>query len=106
LATKQTHGRRDECSSLRRAALVVRLPPGGPCCALRQPRRQAESARGARYFGCRLCHDLTYSSRQASHKDDRVWRMLAEGTGYDPATVRQVLNRIGKPERTKRRRRG
>ena len=54
--------------------------------------------------GCRRCHDLTYTSCQDSHKYDRVWRLLAGDTGYDPQTVKWAFNRIGKPERTKRRR--
>jgi hypothetical protein len=51
---------------------------------------------GTRYFGCRRCHDLTYTSCQESCKYDRVWRMLAEGTGYDPAFVKRAMNSIGK----------
>jgi hypothetical protein len=49
-----------------------------------------------RYFGCRHCHDLTYTSCQESRKYDRVWRMLAESTGYDPAVVKRAMNSIGK----------
>src|SRR5436309_2544304 len=40
-----------------------------------------------RYFGCRRCHDLTYTSCQESHKCDRPRRMLARDTGYDPVDV-------------------
>jgi hypothetical protein len=49
-----------------------------------------------RYFGCRHCHDLTYASCQESHKFDRAFRRLALDTGSDFATVKQLMNRIGK----------
>ena len=49
-----------------------------------------------RYFGCRQCHDLTYTSCQESHKDDRAYRMLAGRTGYTPAEVKEVFKLIGK----------
>jgi hypothetical protein len=38
---------------------------------------------GGRYFGCRHCYDLTYTSCQESHKYDRFYRTLAERTGGD-----------------------
>jgi hypothetical protein len=50
----------------------------------------------ARYFGCRHCHDLTYTSCQESHKYDGVYRRLAASTGYDLDTVREALNQTGK----------
>jgi hypothetical protein len=31
----------------------------------------------ARYFGCRHCHDLTYTSCQESHQYERLFRFLA-----------------------------
>jgi hypothetical protein len=34
---------------------------------------------GAKYFGCRTCHALTYRSCQEAHRDDRVFARL----GYD-----------------------
>jgi hypothetical protein len=41
----------------------------------------------ARYFGCRRCHGLTYTSCQRSHKDDAITRRLAGimGVGFDEA---------------------
>jgi hypothetical protein len=51
---------------------------------------------GGRYFGCRLCHGLTYTSCQESHKYDAAFRRLARDTGFDFATVKRVMNRIGK----------
>jgi hypothetical protein len=58
-----------------------------------------------RYFGCRRCHRLTYTSCQESRKDDRLLRILGERTGSDPRTVKQLLKQIGKPERPAGRRR-
>ena len=48
---------------------------------------------GARYFGCRHCHDLTYSSCQESHRYDRVFRNLANETGVDAWLVKQMFAR-------------
>jgi hypothetical protein len=47
-----------------------------------------------RYFGCRHCYELTYTSCQESHKYDGVYRLLARYTGYDLATVKRVMNRL------------
>jgi hypothetical protein len=49
-----------------------------------------------RYFGCRHCHDLTYTSCQESHKYDSLYRHMAASTGYDFATVKDVMGRLGK----------
>jgi hypothetical protein len=51
---------------------------------------------GGRYFGCRHCHGLTYTSCQESRKYDRAFRFLARDTGYDFATVKRLMGRIGK----------
>ena len=51
---------------------------------------------GGRYFGCRHCHELTYTSCQESRKHDGLWRMLAAEMGTDVATVRRTMNRVGK----------
>jgi hypothetical protein len=51
---------------------------------------------GARYFGCRRCYGLTYTSCQESHKFDSVYRLLARDTGFDFAAVKRAINRIGK----------
>jgi hypothetical protein len=40
-----------------------------------------------RYFGCRPCYNLTYTSCQESHKYD----VLAKQAGLTPAQVRQAL---------------
>jgi hypothetical protein len=51
---------------------------------------------GGRYFGCRRCYRLTYTSCQESRKYDRAFRFLARDTGYDFATVKRLMGRIGK----------
>ena len=38
---------------------------------------------GSRYFGCRRCYDLTYTSCQESQRFDRLFRSLAGETGID-----------------------
>ena len=48
-----------------------------------------------RYFGCRHCYDLTYTSCQESHKYDSAFRLLAQDTGHDFATVKRAMNSIG-----------
>jgi hypothetical protein len=49
-----------------------------------------------RYFGCRHCHELTYTSCQESRKYDGLFRHLAAEMGQDFATVKRMMNRIGK----------
>ena len=39
---------------------------------------------GCRYFGCRHCYDLTYTSAQEAHKSDALHRMIAADMGVDP----------------------
>ena len=51
---------------------------------------------GSRYFGCRHCYDLTYTSCQESRKYDGLFRRLAADMGTDLATVRRAMNQIGK----------
>lgn len=59
---------------LRRVAKLY-LPPGGF------------------YFGCRMCHGLTYASSQESHKFDGLFKMLAAnvGRGFTPKDVKRAL---------------
>jgi hypothetical protein len=47
----------------------------------------------ARYFGCRRCHDLTYTSCQESHRYDRLFTRLADDTGVDERLVRAMFAR-------------
>jgi hypothetical protein len=58
----------------RRAAKLY-LPPGG------------------RYFGCRVCYDLTYESCQESYQFDRAFAQLARETGFDAGLVKRALTR-------------
>jgi hypothetical protein len=51
---------------------------------------------GGRYFGCRHCHELTYTSCQESRKYDGLFRRMAADTGQDFATVKRVMQRLGK----------
>jgi hypothetical protein len=46
---------------------------------------------GARYFGCRHCYELTYTSCQENHKLDSMFNLLAKDTGMDPKTVKRLL---------------
>jgi hypothetical protein len=51
---------------------------------------------GGRYFGCRCCYGLTYTSCQESHQDDRLARVLARNMGVDFAAARRALAQLGK----------
>ncbi len=48
---------------------------------------------GGRYFGCRHCYDLTYTSAQEAHKYDRLFAHVAGelGTDWTPAMVKRAL---------------
>jgi hypothetical protein len=48
---------------------------------------------GARYFGCRHCHALTYTSCQESHRYDRLFGRLAADIGVDERLVRTTFAR-------------
>jgi hypothetical protein len=50
---------------------------------------------GGRYFGCRHCYGLTYTSCQDSHRFDRLYSSIALNVGCEPADVRRVLSRRG-----------
>jgi len=53
---------------------------------------------GGRFFGCRICHDLTYTRCNESHRFDGLYRLLARnlGPGTDWREVRRVMIRLGK----------
>jgi hypothetical protein len=51
---------------------------------------------GGRYFGCRRCHRLTYTSCQESGQFRALYGRLAAEMGTDPATARRVFGRLGK----------
>ena len=44
----------------------------------RPPPDLAKLYRRGRYFGCRVCHDLTYRSSQQAHRAERNERMLSK----------------------------
>lgn len=46
---------------------------------------------GAKYFGCRRCHELTYQSCQDAHKTERVFGRL--GIGSEAAKIWERLHR-------------
>jgi hypothetical protein len=37
-----------------------------------------------RYWGCRRCRQLTYTSSRESHKSERFWLRIAREMGVDP----------------------
>lgn len=45
---------------------------------------------GARYFGCRTCHDLSYSSAQKAHASERLFASLDRDFAALPAAVRRA----------------
>lgn len=52
-------------------------------------RRRAEKPylpTGAKYFGCRVCHNLTYKSAQEAHQGERVFARL----GFGPEQARML----------------
>jgi hypothetical protein len=51
---------------------------------------------GGRYFGCRHCYDLAYTSSQESHKFDGLYRHMAQNMGCDVGTVRDAMKQIGR----------
>ena len=53
---------------------------------------------GARYFGCRLCHNLTYTSSQEAHQGDRIFALIGRECGVDPGVVKRVLSGRGENE--------
>jgi len=44
------------------------------------------------YFGCRHCYDLTYTSCKDSHKNDRIYAMLARNMGTTPEMIKRALS--------------
>jgi hypothetical protein len=53
-----------------------------------------------RYFGCRHCYELTYTSCRESHKYDTLYRFMARDMGCDFATARWTMNQFGKRWKT------
>jgi hypothetical protein len=48
---------------------------------------------GGKYYGCRHCYDLTYTSCQESHQFDALFARIAEDTGTTPEMVKRILSR-------------
>jgi hypothetical protein len=47
-----------------------------------------------RYFGCRRCHALTYTSCRESRKYDGLCKIVARNLGADFASVRRIMARL------------
>jgi len=43
---------------------------------------------GGKYFGCRHCHDLSYTSSQEAHIFDDLWAIIAERAGVGIEVLR------------------
>jgi hypothetical protein len=43
------------------------------------------------FFGCRQCHQLTYTSCQQSRQHDTIFRHLAREMGRDPVAVKRAI---------------
>jgi hypothetical protein len=49
-----------------------------------------------RYFGCRHCYNLTYTSCQESRKNDALYRFMARNSGMDFDLVKRAMDGLGK----------
>jgi len=49
---------------------------------------------GRQYFGCRHCHNLTYTSCQESHKFDRLYALIGGQLGESPADVARMMREM------------
>jgi len=76
----------------RRWWFICPLIVNGECCT----RRVAKLYLRGRYFGCRICHELTYRSCQEAHQIDRIFARVGGG----PAVVRQ-FKRVQARRRTR-----
>jgi len=56
---------------------------------------------GARYFGCRTCYQLTYTSSQENHQGEALAAQIAAklGGGVTPYEVLEQLKQLGEYER-------
>jgi hypothetical protein len=53
---------------------------------------------GCRFFGCRHCYHLTYTSCQESHKHDGVYRHIAANLGKDVREIKRIMKLLEKRE--------
>jgi hypothetical protein len=49
----------------------------------------------ARYFGCRQCHDLTYTSSQEAHSGESLLKHIAAEMGCSLRVVKRLMRRRG-----------
>ena len=49
---------------------------------------------GGRYFGCRHCYDLTYTSCRESHRFDAVYKELGRSTGLGFDAIRRAMKEL------------
>jgi hypothetical protein len=49
---------------------------------------------GAKYFLCRTCQNLTYTSCRESHKYDSLDQQIAAGTGLDSKLVKRIFKHL------------
>lgn len=71
------------------------LAVGGVACN----RRIRKLYLRGRYFGCRHCHKLTYTSCQESHQYDRLFASMAKSLGWPADHVKRVLNASARANR-------
>jgi hypothetical protein len=68
---------------------VCPLRVGGRACGRRVGKLYLPPA--GRFFGCRHCYDLTYTSCKESHKFDRVLSMVGAPMGLSASDVARLL---------------
>ena len=68
---------------------VCPLSVGGRSCGRRVGKLYLPP--GARYYGCRHCYDLTYTSCRESHKNDAMYRGLARDAGLSFDQVKRMM---------------
>lgn len=49
---------------------------------------------GGRYFGCRHCYRLTYTSCNESHKNDSLYKLMARDTGWKLEDVKRAMKEM------------
>ena len=52
-----------------------------------------------RYYGCRMCYGLTYTSCRESYRWDSLWRLMGAEAGIDARTMRRVMERQAREDR-------
>jgi hypothetical protein len=75
------------------------LPNGLPC---ERRCQKLHLPPGGKYFGCRECHKLTYTSCQESHKFDGLFGSIGREVGIDPEDVKFFLSMNKKKKKRRR----